>query len=109
MTKKKIVRTEHLKFMEIEGFQKLPQFRNGIEDVPSILRRSYRVDQMPVWGFLRTKIWFSFKIGAINIKSLIKGTKQQEKQSLKDTIFNLKRFFKNDQAYHVPYPEFLVA
>lgn len=94
LSKETIARAQHLQLMDTDEFETLTHFRNGIEGVPSVLRRRYHVDQMPVRGFLRTKIWFSFKIGAINIKNLIKGTQQQENQSLLDTIFDLKRFSK---------------
>ena len=45
--------------------------RNGIEGIPSILRRRYEIDRMPVRGLLRSKMWFGFKIGAINVKRVI--------------------------------------
>ncbi|MGM0213980.1 transposase [Enterococcus sp. AZ109] len=92
LTKEKISRAQHLKFMESEEFQKLAHFRNGIEGVPSILRRRYHVDQIPVRGFLRTKIWFSFKIGAINIKNLIKGITDKEKPALLESSYRMKNF-----------------
>lgn len=34
---------------------------------------------MPVRGLVRTKIWFGFKIGAVNIKSLLKWSKGEAK------------------------------
>ncbi len=47
--------------------------RAGVEGVPSVLRRRYQIDSMPVRGLVRSKIWFGFKIMASNIKSMIKG------------------------------------
>jgi hypothetical protein len=53
-------------------YKEFARKRNGIEGIPSILRRRYRVDEMPVRGLLRSKMWFGFKIGAINVKRFIK-------------------------------------
>ena len=54
-----------------DEYQELARFRNGVEGVPSILRRRYHVDEMPVYGLLNSKMWFSFKIGAVNIKKVL--------------------------------------
>jgi hypothetical protein len=66
-----ITRSEYLDKMESEEYKELGKFRNGVEGVPSVLRRRYRVDEIPVFGLLCSKIWFSFKIGAINVKRLL--------------------------------------
>ena len=60
------------KSITTERYKELARKRNGIEGVPSVLRRKYRVDEMPVRGLVRSKMWFGFKIGAINVKRLIK-------------------------------------
>jgi hypothetical protein len=49
--------------------------RAGIEGVPSVFRRKYNVDDMPVRGELCQKIWFGFKVAAANFKKLLKGFK----------------------------------
>ncbi len=51
-----------------EEFSKQTCFRNGVETIPSILRRKYRVDKIPARGLLRSKFFFGCKIGALNIK-----------------------------------------
>lgn len=53
-------------------FKQHARLRNGVEGIPSVLRRVYRVDSMPVRGLLRTKLWFGFMIGAINAKRVMK-------------------------------------
>jgi hypothetical protein len=45
--------------------------RNGIEGVMSVLRRKYNVDHMPIRGLTRVRLWFGFKIGALNTRRLI--------------------------------------
>src|SRR6056297_1058214 len=49
--------------------------RAGIEGIPSVFRRKYNVDNMPVRGKLCQKIWFGFKVTAVNSKKLFKGLK----------------------------------
>lgn len=46
------------------------RIRNGAETIPSVLRRKYHVDDMPVRGKLKTKIFFGFKILALNFSKL---------------------------------------
>jgi len=62
--------------METEEYRELANSRAGVEGIPSVLRRRYRVDQMPIRGLVRSKIWFGFKIAAMNFKSLVKGLRK---------------------------------
>ena len=45
--------------------------RAGVEGIPSVLRRRYKIDNMPIRGFLRSKLWVAFKIAAYNFKKLL--------------------------------------
>jgi hypothetical protein len=47
--------------------------RAGVEGLPSVFRRKYNVDDMPVRGEVCQKIWFGFKVAAANFKKLLKG------------------------------------
>ena len=51
-----------------EEYVKISNRRAGIEGIPSLLRRKYRIDERPVKGLLRLKNEFSTAIIAINIK-----------------------------------------
>lgn len=62
-----------------EEFKKNSCFRNGVETVPSILRRKYGVDRMPVRGLIRSRFLFGCKIGALNIQKFCKYLRGQEK------------------------------
>ena len=55
-----------------EEFKAISAFRNGIETIPSILRRKYGVDHMPVRGKTRCRYFFGCKIAALNIKKFCK-------------------------------------
>lgn len=67
---KTVSRAKQLRYMKTSEFIELAKIRNGVESVPSTLRRKYRVDEMPVRGKLRTKLFFGFKIVALNFKKL---------------------------------------
>jgi hypothetical protein len=56
--------------MSTSGFKIIARVRNGVETIPSILRRRYHVDHMPVRGLIRMKQWFGFKIAALNFRKL---------------------------------------
>ncbi len=62
-----------------EEFKKISAFRNGVETIPSILRRKYHVDSMPVRGKIRTRFLFGCKLGALNFKKFCKY--------MQDTVF----------------------
>jgi hypothetical protein len=59
--------------MDTKEYIELANQRAGIEGLPSVFRRIYNVDSMPVRGELRSKIWFGFKVLASNVKKLIKS------------------------------------
>lgn len=71
LSEKTVQRASYLKKFSTEEYTSLAKKRNGIEGLPSVLRRKYQVDYMPTKGLLRSKIWFSFKIGAINAKRVL--------------------------------------
>jgi len=70
-------RAKYLKEISEGVYEELQRKRSGVEGIPSILRRRYQVDHIPVRGFLRSKMWFSLKMGAINVVKLIKANKNR--------------------------------
>ena len=69
---KMVSRAEYIKGLSSEEYKTLTRQRNGVEGIPSVLRRKYNVDNIPARGLLRSKTFFLFKIGAYNIKKLLK-------------------------------------
>lgn len=67
---KSVANAKQLKYMKTKEFKEYACIRNGVESLPSILRRKYHVDTMPIRGKLRSKLYFGFKVGALNIKKL---------------------------------------
>ena len=63
-------RAKQQRFMGTEEFRNLFKIRNGVETLPSLLRRQYHVDRMPVRGLIRGRFFFGCKIGALNFKKL---------------------------------------
>lgn len=70
------------RFRKTWQFEFLSRVRNGVETVPSILRRRYHIDTMPVRGKIRTKHMLGFKIGALNFRKLLKYLSSREKCTL---------------------------
>jgi hypothetical protein len=89
-----IDRAKYLKHYASPEYERLKRKRNGVEGLPSILRRKYRVDNIPVRGLLRSKLWFSFKIGAINVKKLLKAMRYKELPIIILYFLTIIRFFK---------------
>jgi len=71
ITGNKIKRARYLKKMSEDQYKKFANMRNAVEAIPSLMRRKYRVDEMPVRGYLRSKCWFFLKVGAINVKRML--------------------------------------
>ncbi len=50
-----------------DEFRKMSAFRNGVETIPSFLRRCFGVDNMPVRGKPRIGFFLGCKIGGLNV------------------------------------------
>lgn len=68
---KAVGRAKQLEYMKTEEFSRYACFRNGVEAIPSLLRRKYHVDRIPAHGKLRTRLYFGFKIAALNFRKLL--------------------------------------
>lgn len=81
VSRKMVIRAEYVKRLSSEEYQKLSRQRNGVEGIPSVLRCKYNVDNIPVRGLLRSKTFFLLKVGAYNIKKLLKHLPAPRAQS----------------------------
>lgn len=79
-------RAEQQRFRSSEEFQKMSAFRNGVETIPSILRRKYNVDHMPIRGKIRSKFFFGCKIAALKVEKLCKYLHTVDKCVLKAAL-----------------------
>lgn len=71
LSKKMVLRARYLKELGSEEYKKLTRQRNAVEGIMSVLRRRYRVDEIPVFGKERSKIYFYLKVGAFNVVKLL--------------------------------------
>ena len=70
-------------------YMALADFRAGLEVVPSVLRRRYHIDHIPVQGLLRRGAWIHSKIMAFNFQSFFTYLIKKEAK--------LKAHFQNTQ------------
>ena len=70
VSQKQSERAKTQRNMDSTLFKIIARVRNGVETIPSILRRRYSIDHMPVRGKIRMKHMFGFKIGALNFRKL---------------------------------------
>jgi hypothetical protein len=97
--------------MGISEYKELARKRAGIEGIPSVLRRRYKIDHLPVRGLIRVKVWLGFKtclrvthrqISAINCKRLIKGLMNRPIPELSTLLYNhLFSLFSFQRTYKV--------
>lgn len=64
-------RAKQLRYMKTEEFREHAHFRNGVEALPSLLRRKYHVDRIPAHGKKQTRLHFGFKVAALNFQKLL--------------------------------------
>jgi len=90
--------------MGTSEYQELAKKRVGIEGIPSVLRRRYKINHLPVRGKVRSKVWLGFKISAINCKRLIKGLMDRPKEGLPTLLYNhLLSLFSFQRTYRVKF------
>jgi len=75
--------------MGTEEYRALADFRAGVEGVPSVLRRRYNIDRIPVRGLLRRGAWIHSKIMAFNFQSFFTYLRKKEAE--------LRALFHNNQ------------
>jgi len=85
----RIFRAQYMKKLLSDRYKQLQKLRNGVEGVPSILRRRYAVDSIPAYGLVRSKLWFTIKICAINITRFIKWSGVYKEEGMSLAIFIL--------------------
>ena len=88
LSEKKFHREKLIERMGAKDYKDIADKRAGIEGIPSVLRRRYKIDHLPVRGLVRTKLHFGFKISAVNCKRFIKAMKTKGKDPLNSFVFN---------------------
>jgi len=65
VSKKSSNRAKQQRYFKNDAFKAFSRLRNGVETLPSLLRRKYQVDHMPR-GKQRGRFFFGCKLGALN-------------------------------------------
>ena len=100
----KLHRSQLIAKMGTSKYQELARKRAGVEGIPSVLRRRYKIDHLPVRGEVRSKVWLGFKISAINCKRLIKGLINRPIPELSTLLYNhLFSLFSFQRTYRVKF------
>lgn len=76
VSRTKIDRANYIQKLSTEEYKELTRKRNAVEGVMSVLRRRYHVDDIPVFGYIRTKLFFRLKVAAYNFTKLLKYCRQ---------------------------------
>lgn len=79
-------RARYLEKLSTEKYIELTHLRNAIEGIPSVLRRKYRIDEIPVFGKLRSRQFFLLKIGAYNFGKLFRHNHRLRVESAQNLI-----------------------
>lgn len=72
LAKRTSCHAEQQRFLKTKKFSEYARFRNGVETIPAALRKRHNVDKMPARGLLRCRLYFGFKIAAMNVRKLVK-------------------------------------
>ena len=83
----KLHRERLIAMMGTKEYKEIASKRAGVEGIPSVLRRRYGIDHLPVRGKVRSKVWLGFKVAAINCKRLMKGLVNKDKEALINSAF----------------------
>lgn len=104
VSEKTLHRCQLITKMGTPEYQELARKRAGIEGIPSVLRRRYKIDHLPVRGEVRVKVWLGFKLSAINCKRLIKGLMNSPIPELSILLFNhLLSLFSFQRTYKIKF------
>ena len=104
VSEKTLHRCQLITKMGTSEYQELAKKRAGIEGIPSVLRRRYKIDHLPVRGEVRVKVWLGFKLSAINCKRLIKGLMNSPIPELSILLYNhLLSLFSFQRTYRVKF------
>ena len=81
---KMVQRARQMAEMTTDEYVQLSRKRNGVESIPSVMRRKYDVDHIPVRGKQKSRLFFGFKVAALNFNKLRRYYRyQQENYALK--------------------------
>ena len=75
---KKVGRARYMQKISTEEYKKIGRLRNAVEGIPSVLRRKYHVDEIPVFGLQAKKTFFEFKVLAYNFCKFLRSRRRTQ-------------------------------
>jgi hypothetical protein len=72
-------RSLHARNLGSEEYKEYGKIRNGVEAVPSVLRRKLGVDSIPVSGLKPSAIFFGCKVAAMNVATLVRSRLKKQR------------------------------
>ena len=76
VSRKKIHRAKYMQKISTEEYIKISRLRNAVEGIPSVLRRKFRIDEIPVFGLMRTTFYIQIKVIAYNFGKFFKSCRR---------------------------------
>ena len=83
---KTVARAEYRKKLSTEEYKALTRKRNAIEGIPSVFRRKFNVDRIPVRGLIRTKQFFMLKVCAYNNGKLFRYLRRLRENFVQNAV-----------------------
>lgn len=74
-------RARYMEKLSTDKYIQLTKKRNAVEGIPSVLRRRFRIDDIPTFGYLRSRQFVLLKIGAYNFNKLLRHNRRIGGQS----------------------------
>ena len=80
-------RAKYIRKLSTEEHKALTRKRNAVEGIMSVLRRKYHVDDIPVFGRMRSKTFFLFKVCTYNFNKLRSHNRRLRERSAQNLVF----------------------
>lgn len=78
-------RARYMEKLSTDEYIQLTKKRNAVEGIPSVLRRRFHIDDIPVFGYLRSRQFVLFKIGAYNFNKLLRHNRRIRRESAQNS------------------------
>ena len=78
ISRKKVQSAKYMKQLSTEKYIQITHIRNAIEGIPSVLRRKFRIDEIPVFGLMGVTFFIQVKVIAYNFGKFFKSRRQAQ-------------------------------
>ena len=78
VSRKKVQRAKYMKQLSTEKYIQITHIRNAIEGIPSVLRRKFRIDEIPVFGLLSMTFFIQVKVVAYNFGKFFRSRRRTQ-------------------------------